>query len=281
MKKLLRLLLRLVNFYEPVRYLHSNRVLLRNLIKRRFSQNYRSSVMGNLWSIIHPLFMLLIYSYVFREVFKVRWGTEADESNSMFAVTMFTGMVFFNIFAEALNASANVMAGNVNFVKKTIFPLELLPVTQSFGAAITGIICFILIFCGNIVLNGMAAFSWSVLLFPVIFILFLLFISGFCLFAASLGVYFRDTQFICGIILQVLFFITPIFYPVSAVPEKYRWVLDGNPFSLFVDVGRSTILNGVIPEGPVLWQIALMSIAVWQVGWTWFSVTKKGFADVL
>ena len=79
----------------------------------------------------------------------------------------------------------------------------------------------------------------------------------------------------------MLFFITPIFYPVSAVPEKYRWVLDGNPFSLFVDAGRSTILNGVIPEGPVLWQIALMSIAVWQVGWTWFSVTKKGFADVL
>ncbi|MBE6356567.1 MAG: ABC transporter permease [Lentisphaerae bacterium] len=282
MNRILKKLLVLINVWAPLKYVYDHRSLTGNLIKRRFSQMYRSSMMGKLWSIIHPLFMLLIYAYVFRIVFEVRWDMEnANETDSMFAITMFTGMIFFNVFAEALNSSANVMAGNVNFVKKTIFPLELLPITQSLGAAITGVICFALVVVARVIFDGFGIFSWSMLLFPLLFILFLFFVSGICLFVASLGVYFRDTQFVCGIILQMLFFTTPIFYPVERVPEEYHWVLDSNPLSLYVSVGRKLLLNGAVPGADSWLLIVLISVLVWQCGWTWFTTTKKGFADVL
>ncbi len=270
-----------LNPFAPFMQLLRHRVLWKNLLKRRLSQAYHGSLLGGLWSVIQPLFMLLVYSYVFREVFKVRWNAAAEASDSMFAIIMFCGLAFFNIFSEAVNASAGIMRANVNFIKKTVFPLELLPLTQSCGSAILGGLWFLLIFLANLWVKGQAALSWSLLLFPVIFLLYVQFVSGICFIAASAGVYFRDTQFICSMILQVLFFTTPIFYPVSAVPERFRWVLTINPFSWFVDIGRNVLLYGEWPEFSALFNLFILAFICWQAGWLWFHVTEKGFADVI
>lgn len=274
-------ILSILNPFMPFRELKEHQLLWKNLLKRRLTHAYHGSLLGGLWSVIQPLFMLVVYLYVFRVVFKVRWDAAAEASDSMFAVIMFCGLAFFNIFSEAVNASAGIMCANVNFVKKTVFPLELLPLTQSCGAAILGGIWFILIFLANLCLNGWDAISWQLLLFPVIFLLFILFVSGICLIVASLGVYFRDTQFICSMVLHVLFFTTPIFYPVSAVPERFRWILKINPFSMFVDTGRSVLIYGEAPAFSTFVILGLLAIGFWQIGWSWFHTTGKGFADVL
>lgn len=270
-----------LNPLAPLRQLSAHQLLWKNLLKRRLSQAYHGSLLGGLWSVIQPLFMLLVYTYVFREVFKVRWNAAADASDSMFAIIMFCGLGFFNILSEAVNASAGVMLANVNFIKKTVFPLELLPLTQSCGAAILGGLWFLIIFLANVLVNGRAAFSWTLLLFPVIFLFFVQFVSGICWIVASLGVYFRDTPFICSMVLQVLFFTTPIFYPVIAVPERFRWILNINPVSWFVNTGRQVLLYGELPPFSSWVVLGGLAIVFWQVGWSWFHATGKGFADVL
>ena len=270
----------MLNPLSPIRRIYPYRGLWKNLIARKLTQNYRSSTLGCLWNVIQPLFMLLVYTYVFREVLKVRWGNSRD-SDPAFAITMFCGLIFFNVFGEIVNISATVMENHVNFVKKTVFPLELLPLTQTVCSSVTGAICFVLVFLGNIAICGRSAFAWSQLLFPAVFLAFVLFAAGFGMIVASLGVYFKDTRFICAMVLQVLFFVTPIFYPASAIPESFRWVLGINPLSWFVDAGREVLLYGAIPDIRKLLGLIGLGVAVGQVGWGFFSATGKGFADVL
>ena len=272
----------LLNPLYPWKIAGRYRHVFGQLLKRQLSQRYRASTLGAAWSVIQPLFMLLVYTYVFREVFKVRWGNEmSDTSNSMFAITMFCGMAFFNIFSEALNLSCGVITGNINFVKKVMFPLELLPLIQLVNSAIVGMVWFLLILLGNTLNNGLGAFSWSLVAFPVVLASFLLFSGGLCFLTASLSVFFRDMQFLTGMILQVLFFITPIFYPVSAVPKHFRWILEWNPLSHFIDQARNILLFGVCPSGWMLGWLLVIGLVSFQLGFMWFMITKKGFADVL
>ena len=266
----------------PFRILQKHRSAFRHLLSRQLTMRYRASVLGVGWSFIQPLFMLIIYTYVFREVFKVRWGNEAvDSSNSMFAITMFCGIAFFNIFSEAVNACCSLMVSNVNFVKKIVFPLELLPMVQVTASAVTGLVWFLLVIAANVFYIGFSAFSPALLYFPLILGAFLLFTAGIGFFTASFGVFYRDTQFTVAVVLQVLFFITPIFYPVSAVPERFRWVLEINPLSAVVDQARNVLLNGIPPHPLMLAGMLLTGWIICQLGLAWFLMTKKGFADVL
>lgn len=149
---------------------------------------------------------------------------------------MFCGMAVFNIFSESVNTSAGVVTGNPSYVKKVIFPLEILPLSTVLSTLIFGLAWFALL------LAGMFAFThqiyWTTLLLPVTLIPLLLFTSGIAFFVASLGVYLRDVQQIIGVVTQILFFMTPIFYPISVVPQRLRWILEYNPLSPVVEETR-------------------------------------------
>lgn len=270
-----------MNPITPFRQLVEHRMLWKNLLKRRLIQAYHNSVLGWLWSVIQPLFMLLVYSYVFREVFKVRWGSEADTSNSLFAITMFCGLAFFNIFSEAVNASVGVMRANVNFIKKTVFPLELLPLTQSCGCGHSG---------RHMVPDNCAG---------------KLFYQRQGSLRLGIAGVSADFSSLCAVHLRNLFgggFIRGLFpgYPIplhdgvaGAVfhysdflpglggPGAFRWMLELNPFSWFVDAGRNALLYGVEPETATLLLLMILGSAFWQLGWACFKTTGKGFADVL
>ncbi len=279
-KKILKSIM-LLNPLLPWQIAAEHREVFRHMLKRQFSQRYRASAFGKIWSVVQPLFMLAVYTYVFREVFKVRWGNESDVSNSMFAITVFCGMAFFNIFSEAVNQSCAIISGNVNFVKKVVFPLELLPLIQLVNSVLAGIAWFAIILVANLFFGGLDAYSPALIAFPVILLAFLLFSGGLCFLVASLGVFFRDMQFLLTMILQVLFFITPIFYPATAVPERYRWVLEINPLSLYVEQARNSLLYGLWPSWLDFGLMFLMGLVVFQLGFAWFMITKRGFADVL
>lgn len=259
---------------------YSNRTLLWQLTKRYIISRYRGSMLGLVWSFVQPLLMLCVYTFVFSVVFRIRWGVAAgEESKGTFAIIMFCGMALFNIFSESITLNCNIVVYNPNFVKKVIFPLEILPLAQTLSSLILGLTWFVLLFFGVVFVFG--KLSLTMLCFPLILVPLFLFTLGISFFVSSLGVYIRDTQYIVGVILQILFFMTPIFYPIQAVPEKFQKILTLNPLTPLIENFRKIFLMGSLPDWQVLTIAFGISVATLYCGFIWFYKTKKGFADVL
>lgn len=273
-------ILPLLNPLLGARIVLRHRDLLRQMLARGIAARYRGSVLGFVWSFAHPLMMLAVYTFVFGVIFKARWGLEHFEDNrAAFPLIMFCGMAVFNIFAESVTSSASIVINNPGYVKKVVFPLELLPLCNVLTAFVFGLAWFVLLFLGTVLFLGQ--FSWTMALLPVTLLPLVLLAAGVSFFVASLGVYLRDMQQLVGIVTQVLFFMTPIFYPVSLVPEHLRWILRLNPLSFVVEQTRRLFLYGQPPEALVCLGVFAMSLVVFQLGLAWFAKTKKGFADVL
>lgn len=257
----------------------ANRSLLWQFVKRSVSARYRGSMLGLFWSFAQPLMMLCVYTFVFSVVFKARWGVDTEGGRGAFAIIMFCGLALFNIFSEAVNLNCGIVVGNTNLVKKVIFPLEILPLSQTIASFAVGMVWFFLLFLGSVFIFG--KLSFTMLLLPLILLPLFLFTLGVSFFTSSLGVYVRDTPHIVGVVLQILFFVTPIFYPVSAIPERFRWPILMNPLTLLIEEARKVFLYGELPDWRFLGAAFLISLLVLHLGFLWFHKTKKGFADVL
>ncbi len=255
-----------------------NHTLLLQMVKRNIASRYRGTTFGLIWSVVQPLMMLCIYTFVFSVVFQTRWGTTENVRGS-FAIIMFCGMALFNIFSECVNIGCSVIVNNPNFVKKVVFPLEILPVVQVISSTVLGMIWFVLLLLG--VLLVFHKLSFLMLLLPLILIPLAMFSLGITFFTASFGVYFRDTQYIVSVLLQILFFMTPIFYPIQAVPEKYHLFLEINPLTLMIGEARKIFLYGEFPDWINIGIIYLISFITLILGFLWFYKTKDGFSDVL
>lgn len=257
-----------------------HRDLLLQILRRTIAARYKGSALGVVWSFATPLLMLAVYTFVFGVVFKSRWGIPGLEDNrAAFPLIMFCGMAVFNIFSESVNASTTVVLSNPSYVKKVVFPLELLPLCTVLSSLVFGLAWFALLFLGVAVL--LQQLSWTMLLLPLMLLPLVLLSAGVSFLVASLGVYLRDVQQLVTIVTQVLFFMTPIFYPVSVVPEKLRWILHINPLSTVVEQTRQLFLYGKTPDPVACLAILAVSLVVFQLGLAWFVKTKKGFADVL
>jgi lipopolysaccharide transport system permease protein len=249
------------------------------MTKREVVGRYRGSVMGTAWSFFNPLLMLVIYTFVFSVVFKSRWGIAVQESKMDFAIMLFIGMIIHGLFAECINRAPGLILANVNYVKKVVFPLEILSWvafgSALFHAAVSLLVLFIvqLIFMGRIPLTA--------LLFPVVMLPLVFATIGFAWFLSSLGVFMRDISQITVIITNVLLFISGVFFPISTLPEPYRTWMGLNPLAVSINEGRNVLVLGNLPD-PVNWcvMMALGLLLAWA-GYAWFQKTRKGFADVL
>ena len=276
---MLRKILTLFNLLLLPRIIWANRSLMWQLTKRNVLMRYKGSALGLVWSFVQPMMMLVVYTFVFSIVFKSRWGTDMSGGRGAFAVIMFCGLSIFNMFSEGVNSGCMSVIANTNYVKKVIFPLEILPVAQVLCTFILGTVWFVLLFIGSVfVLHHV---DWMMLLLPVTLIPVLLFTMGVAMFVASFSVFVRDTQYMVGVVLQVLFFMTPIFYPIEAVPERFRLALQLNPLTVLIDETRKVFLYGTLPDWKYLGIALLVSLVTLQLGFFWFTRTKRGFADVL
>ncbi len=257
----------------------AHRSLLWQFVKRSVSARYRGSALGLFWSFIHPLMMLCVYTFVFSVVFQACWGVDTDGGRGAFAIIMFCGLALFNIFSEAVNLNCGIVVANTNLVKKVIFPLEILPLSQTLATFAVGMVWFVLLFLGAVFVFGRVSFT--MLLLPLILLPLFLFTLGVSFFVSSLSVYVRDTPYVVGVALQILFFLTPIFYPVSAIPERFRLPIRLNPLALLIEEARKVFLYGELPDWRFLGAAFLVSLLVLHLGFLWFHKTKKGFADVL
>lgn len=263
---------------ELMRSLVINRRLVSSLIRREVLGRYRGSIMGLFWSFFNPVLMLTVYTFVFSVVFKARWQGGSD-SRVEFALVLFTGLLVFNLFSEAVNRAPNLVLGNANYVKKVIFPLEVLPVV-SLGAAAFHLCVSLLVWLGFYLIFFQVP-SVTILALPVVLLPLLLLTLGVSWFLASLGVYLRDVGQFIGILTTILMFLSPVFYPVGALPQEYQHMMHLSPLTYVVEETRNVMIwnKGVDWSNWSFWT-SFSALVAW-LGFAWFQKTRKGFPDVL
>ena len=255
-----------------------NRKLIKTLAKREVIGRYRGSLMGMMWSLFNPLLMLVVYTFVFSMVFKAKWNSGSD-SKTEFALVLFSGLLVFNFFAECVNRAPTLIIANANYVKKVVFPLEILPwvilSTSLFHMMISFFVwlVFYIISFGQLQLTLL---FMPIIIFPLIF-----FTMGFAWILASLGVYLRDVAHIVGLMVTTLMFLSPIFYPLSSLPKQYQALLSFNPLALIIEETRESLIWGHMPDLITLSIFTIISMIMAWLGFAWFQKTRKGFADVL
>lgn len=264
--------------HEMFASLWRHRELIRASVKREILGRYRGSVLGLLWSLFNPLFMLAVYTFVFSVVFKARWGG-GSESKTEFALVLFAGLIVFNLFAECINRSPDSIVSIPNYVKKVIFPLEILAFVSFLAASYHALISLIVWLAAYLFFVG--PLHVSILFLPLIVLPFGLFIMGLTWLLASLGVFLRDVAQFISVVTMVLMFMSPIFYPVTALPEDYRHFLYLNPLTLVIELVRDVLYWGKNPDWIELMYCWVIALFVAWLGFAWFQKTRKGFADVL
>jgi lipopolysaccharide transport system permease protein len=263
---------------ELIASLWRHRNLIISFVQRDVLGRYRGSFMGILWSFLNPLFMLVVYTFVFSVIFKARWGTGGD-SKTEFALILFAGLMVFSLFAECVNRAPGVILGNPNYVKKVVFPLEVLPWVNLGSALFHGAISLCVWMLAYIIFFGVP--HLTALYLPLILLPLIFFIMGLSWALASLGVYLRDAAQFVGIVTSTLMFLSPIFYPVTAIPERYRGLLYLNPMTPVIEQTRDVLYWGKAPDFALLGIYLIVTVFVAWLGFAWFQKTRKGFADVL
>jgi lipopolysaccharide transport system permease protein len=229
---------------------------------------------------VQNLWQLAIYTFVFSGVFKAKWqDSQIGGQQVAFAPTLFLGLVLFNLFSESVGRAPSLIVSNANYVKRVVFPVDILPIITVGSALFNAVIGL----CVLIVLA--IAFSTplepTVVWLPLTFLPVVLLALGVSWFLASLGVFVRDVSEAVGLLLTGLMFFSPIFYPAAALPEKWRWLLLANPLSIPIEQARSVALYGHMPDLLAIGYVTALGLAAAYFGWVWFQVTRRGFADVI
>jgi len=255
-----------------------NRQMIRRLTKREIALRYRGSALGLLWSFITPLVMLTIYTFIFSVVFKSRWGTSGD-SKVNFAIVLFAGLIVYNIVSECIIRAPSLIVGNSNYVKKVVFPLEILPTVALGSALFHGFVSLVVLLAAQLVF--LQRMPWTILLFPVLLLPLMLSVAGLLWLLSALGVFLRDIGQVTSILTTLLMFLSPLFYPASAVPDRYRFWLQLNPLTFIIEQSRNVLIFGNVPDWSGLVVALVVSTSISAFGFWWFQRTRRGFADVI
>ncbi|KPK54637.1 MAG: hypothetical protein AMS22_05520 [Thiotrichales bacterium SG8_50] len=256
-----------------------HRTLLWQLIVRDVVGRYRGSVMGLLWSFLNPLLMLVVYTFVFRVVLAIKWPQIDRLSNVDFGIVLFAALIVHGLFAECVTRAPTLIVNNPNFVKKVVFPLELLSWTVLGTALFHALVSITVLVGALLVVNHYI--NWTILLLPIVLAPLVLVIIGLSWFLAALGVFVRDIGQATGILSTALLFLSPAFFPVEIVPAPYRTAIYFNPLTLPIEQVRQVLIWGTMPDWYALGQWSGIGFLVSSTGFWWFQRARPGFADVL
>lgn len=256
-----------------------NRSLVWQLTQREVTGRYKGSWLGLAWSFVNPILMLMIYTFFFSVVFKARWNMPGYESQSGFALMLFVGLILYTVFAECVNRAPGLILGNVNYVKRVVFPLEILPCVAMGSALFHACISVLVLLLAQLVMTHQV--WWTVIFLPLLMLPLVLGVLGLSWILASMGVFMRDVSQVTVFAVTVMQFLSPIFYPMTAMPERFRPWLMLNPLTFIIEQARRVVLVGGLPDfSKLATVIAAATIFAWMGFW-WFQKTRKGFADVL
>jgi len=247
--------------------------------RREIASRYKGSVIGLGWSFFNPLLMLAVYTFVFSIVFKARWGIQGGETRLDFALLLFAGLIIHALLSDVLIRSSDLIIQNTSYVKKVVFPLEALSViamaTAIFHACVS---CVILLVATLFVRQGL---NLTVFLMPVVISPFILLVIGLSWVISSLGTFLRDIGQTVSILMLIMLFLAPIFYPMSAIPQVYHKFILANPLTFIIQQFRAIVIFGDQPDWVGLGLYWLFAIVVFCLGYAFFQKCRGGFADVL
>lgn len=255
--------------------------LTMKLARREFEQRFRGSFLGWFWALLVPLAMLAVYSLVFGVIFQSRWqrpGTDI-QSEYGFPLLLFSGLIMFNFFGDQFNRAPGLVLENVSYVKKVVFPLDVLVVVSMLTSLATAGISFVAFFAIYITFHGLPPFT--ALLLPLTIVPLAFVTMGISYVFASLGVFLRDLKHITPLLSTALLFMSSVFYDPSTLPETYRWLVYLNPVTPAVNFMRDLVFWGSVPSPLSYLSYFVFSVIVLLTGHTWFVRTQKAFADVI
>lgn len=256
-----------------------SRQLIWQFLQRDISIRYRGTFFGLFWSFLSPLLMLAVYVFVFGFVFKSRFGVEASESVFDFGLALFCGLNLFNFFSEVAMRSPMLIVQYPNFVKKVVFPLEILPVVATGTALFHCLIAFLPLAIGLAFAHQQIPFT---LLYLFLFLIPLVLLTcGASWILASAGVFFRDVQPILTAAITILMFMSAVFFPLKAVPEKWRGWISLNPMVHLIEGARAAIIWGATPDWTAYVVLLTGGLVVFWIGYFIFDRSKSAFADVV
>jgi lipopolysaccharide transport system permease protein len=262
-----------------LRTLWQHRGLIKALSKRDVVGRYKGSVFGVLWSFLAPLLMVLVFTFVFGEIFKTRWAGSQQAGGVDFATALFTGLLAYQFFSECISRAPSLIYGNANYVKKVVFPLEILPVVSVIAAVFHLLVAYGILFVFVMLSNWQL--GWSALLVPVVLFPYLILVTGLSWALSALGVYLRDIGQLVQPGLTALLFLSPVFYPLSSVPAQLQFLYHANPVTYVSETLRGVLLHQTYPDLLHWFLFTGLSLTVAWLGLWIFQITRKGFADVI
>ena len=253
--------------------------LIYQLAKREIAARYRGSLAGLAWSFFTPLLMLAVYTLVFSSIFKVRWASGAAQSTGEFALILFVGLMIHGFFADCINRAPVLVLSNVSYVKKVVFPLEILPWVSVASALFH--LCISVVVLLVVQFAMVQYLPWTALLLPVLLLPLLLMTVAFTYLFAAVGVYLRDIGQLTVMITTVLFFLSPIVYPTSSLPEQFRGWIQFSPITYPVEQARRILIFGELPEISGWFLSMAVALVLLSFAFYVYQKTRRGFADVL
>lgn len=252
--------------------------LLWQLTRRDVAARYRGSSLGLFWAVLSPLILLAIYTFVFSVVFQARWG-QSSESKAFFALNLFAGMIVHGLLTETMARSCSIILQHSNYVKRVVFPLQLLPLTALLSALFHALISLlILILAAALMLDGL---HWQLLGLPLMLLPLALYAAGLGWLLAALGTFIRDLGQIMPMLTTIMLFTAPVFYPVSALPERFQGWLTLNPLTTPIEMLRALLFSQQWPDPAVYAQSLLVAGCMLLLGRFLFNRLRPGFADAI
>jgi lipopolysaccharide transport system permease protein len=267
------------SFISLINVFLKNNQLIRSMIKREVIGRYRGSLIGLAWSFFNPIFMVTAYTIVFSMIFKMRWASDGIENKTQFGLILFSGIIIFNLFSEVINRSPNLILSNSNYIKKVVFPVEILSIVSIGAAFFHALISLFVLLTAFLLFNGYL--HWNVIFLPLLFMPFLILLLGFSWVLASIGPFVRDAGQVMNLITTLLMFLSPVFYPLSAVPGKLKFFIAMNPVTFIIEQTRGLIIFGNNPNWIGTLIYTLISACVAWSGFYFFQKMRKGFADAI
>jgi lipopolysaccharide transport system permease protein len=251
--------------------------LIVSLTRRELAARYRGSVLGIIWALVTPVVMIAIYTFIFAGIFGARFG--ANGSAWDFALYLFCGLLPWTAFQEAVQHSSTTIVGHANLVKRVVFPLEILPVSLALTSLANQMFGTIALLIFQLIIRG--DLHLTTLWLPVLLLPQLIATLGVAWLVASLGVFLRDMVQGIALLLTTWLYLTPIIYPESVVPERFRPLINANPFTGLVRSYRRIMLENSMPDWRGLAYFTIFALVCFVFGYWWFARTRKNFADVI
>lgn len=266
------------SFLDFWRSLAAHHQLIWRLATREVTQRFQGSTLGLAWMVLTPLLSAAVFTFVFSAVFQTRWpGNQTGPFD--FALLLLTGMAIHGVFAEAVGRAPTLILSQPSYVTKVVFPIEVLPVVAVLSALVNATITILIVIFGQLLLKGVL--HWTAIFFPLVLAPFLIFVVALVLFFAACGIFLRDLSQLVTLLVTVSLFLTPIFYPLDAVPGAFRTLMRLNPLTSIVEQSRTVVVFGGLPNFASLAIYMVCALLALAASFWVFQRMRPGFADVL